>query len=64
MVIKYVTVKEKLPADVIAPVPPAWHKAGGPVKTEDFVARGDVNESALKVCTAQVDGARKWNAEP
>ncbi|MEI9402290.1 hypothetical protein O7A05_08950 [Mesorhizobium sp. Cs1330R2N1] len=53
-----------MPADLIAPVPPAWRKAGGPAKTEDFVARGDVNESALKVCTAQVDGTRKWNGEP
>ncbi|RWF64947.1 MAG: hypothetical protein EOS47_12680 [Mesorhizobium sp.] len=64
VVIKYVTVKEKVPADLIAPVPPAWRKAGGPAKTEDFVVRGDVNESALKVCTAQVDGTRKWNGEP
>ncbi|TIP46127.1 MAG: hypothetical protein E5X77_17560 [Mesorhizobium sp.] len=64
MVVKYVTVKEKVPAELIAPVPPAWRKAGGPAKTEDFVARGDVNESALKVCTAQVDGTRKWNGEP
>ncbi|MBZ9820173.1 hypothetical protein [Mesorhizobium sp. CA4] len=64
MIVKYVTVKEKVPADLIAPVPPAWRKAGGPAKTEDWITRGDVNESALKVCTAQVGSVREWNGEP
>jgi hypothetical protein len=29
--------------------------------TGDFVARGDQDAAALRVCRAQVAGIRKWN---
>jgi hypothetical protein len=54
-------IKERVPAVLLRPCPPAWH---GTIRTTgDFVERGDTNEAALKVCSAQVEGTRKWDAE-
>jgi hypothetical protein len=48
-----------VPAALLNPVPPGWR---GTIRTTgDFVARGDQDEAALRVCRAQVDGIRKWN---
>lgn len=44
-----------MPAPLKRPCPGAWHKAGGPETVADFVERGDVNEAALAVCSAQVN---------
>jgi hypothetical protein len=53
-------IKEKVPASLIADPPAGWR---GTIRTTgDFVERGDRNEAALRVCRAQIDGIRKWNA--
>ncbi|ESZ63778.1 hypothetical protein NL532_00200 [Mesorhizobium sp. C120A] len=61
VVVKTVTVREKVPAYLIQPCPKKWQKAG-PWITEDFAVRGDVNEAGLDKCSGQVDGVREWNA--
>jgi hypothetical protein len=61
--------KDSVPASLIAPVAPPWHKPGAPANAridgaetvDDLFTRGDVNKSRLLVCIAQVDGVRKWN---
>ncbi|TPI13884.1 hypothetical protein [Mesorhizobium sp. B4-1-1] len=60
-----------MPAASIAPVSPPWRKAGAPANAraggaetvDDLYTRGDVNESRLLVCTAQVNGVRAWDRQ-
>lgn len=61
VVVKTVTVREKIPAYLVQPCPNIWSKAGGWI-TEDLAVRGDVNEAGLVACSGQIDGVREWNA--
>ncbi|KQZ26580.1 hypothetical protein ASD50_04035 [Mesorhizobium sp. Root552] len=56
-------IREKIPAALIAPTcAKAWSKKDGPEITDDFVARGDVNEGGLTYREAKLEGIRQWNA--
>ena len=56
-------IREKIPASLIAPTcTKAWSKKDGPEITDDFVARGDVNEDGLNCREAKLEGIRQWNA--
>ncbi|RWG80960.1 MAG: hypothetical protein EOQ69_19450 [Mesorhizobium sp.] len=63
MVVKYVTVERHVPDALKRPAPPAWSKPGGPLTTNDFVERGDVNEAGLKVCSAQIRKLGEWDKQ-
>ncbi|TIR00818.1 hypothetical protein [Mesorhizobium sp.] len=63
VVVKYVTVERHIPASLIRPPPPGWSKPGGPEITADFIERGDVNETALRVCTAQIRKIAEWDRQ-
>lgn len=71
VIVKTVVEKDRVPASLIAPVSPPWRKQGAPANAraggaetvDDLFTRGDANESRLLVCTAQVDGVRKWNKQ-
>ena len=61
VITKTVVVKEKVPAALIKPCPPAYRK---PITTTGgFVEQGDHNAAALATCSAQVDGIRAWDKE-
>lgn len=64
VVVKPSVTQAKVPAALLRPCPKRWRKAGGPATVQDFVQRGDTNEAALGVCSAQVDAIRKWDAAP
>ena len=53
--------KPRLPAALAKPCDPVWRKAGGPATTEDFVVRGDHNETGLVRCSAKVDKIIAWD---
>lgn len=55
-------VRDRVPAALLKACPTAYSK---PIKvTGDFVARGDVNEAALRKCAAQVAAIKKWDERP
>lgn len=60
VVVKTVVVKEKVPAALIKPCPPAYRK---PITMTGDCRRGDHNAAALATCSAQVDGIRAWDKE-
>lgn len=56
------SVKARIPPSLLRQCEAAWRKAGGPETVQDFVARGDHNESALQACAAKIRKVAQWDA--
>ncbi|RWE78531.1 MAG: hypothetical protein EOS63_17400 [Mesorhizobium sp.] len=63
MVVKTVTVKDRVPPAFLIPPPSNWSKPGGPATVGDFVERGDVNGSARNVCAMRLAKVSEWDKQ-
>lgn len=62
VVIKLKPVERHLPPALKRACASVWSKPGGPAVTADWIERGDVNETRLRKCSAQMKKVIEWDA--